>query len=98
MTVLHNDPEFKGIHMSVGLSNFSHMLPSKRADGSPVRSPLESAFLTRAIPLGLDMIVGSVKRKYRLLEPGHPAMTCLDGVLKSEGVDAVQCVRGYYRN
>ena len=30
------------------------MLPPKRADGSPTKGPLESAFLTLALPLGLD--------------------------------------------
>ena len=58
---------------SVGLSNFTVMLPPKRADGSPVKGPLESAFLTKAMPLGLDMVIGSVKRKYELLDAqsGH---------------------------
>ena len=44
--------------------------------GEPVKGPLESAFLTRAMPLGLDMVIGSVKRKYDRLPPDHPAMKC----------------------
>ena len=54
----------------MGLSNFTVMLPPKRADGSPVKGPLESAFLTKAMPLGLDMVIGSVKRNYELLAAG----------------------------
>jgi 5-methyltetrahydrofolate--homocysteine methyltransferase len=99
MRTLHADPDFRGVHMSVGLSNFTHMLPSKRADGSPIRGVLESAFLTRAIPLGLDMFIGSVKRKYRLLPPDHPAMVCLDEVLQAEeGIDAIKRVQAFYRS
>ena len=37
LALIHSDPFFAGVHMSVGLSNFTVMLPPKRADGSPVR-------------------------------------------------------------
>ena len=67
MERIHNDPLFAGCHASVGLSNFTVMLPSKRPDGSPVKGPLESAFLTKVMPLGLDTVIGSVKRNYELL-------------------------------
>jgi cobalamin-dependent methionine synthase I len=96
MGLIHKDPEFAGVHMSVGLSNFTVMLPAKRADGSPVKSPLESAFLSKAMPLGLDMVVGSVRRNYQLLPPSHPAMICLDEVLAAEGFDAIMRVRDFY--
>jgi len=96
LRLIHDDPAFAGVHMSVGLSNFTVMLPPKRKDGSPVRSALESAFLTKAIPLGLDMIIGSVKRKYELLPPEHPAMQCLEAVLKSDGFEAIMAVRTFY--
>ena len=49
MTLIHQDPDFRGVHMSVGLSNFTVMLPPKRPDGSPTKGPLESAFLTLAM-------------------------------------------------
>ncbi|MDD8016012.1 MAG: dihydropteroate synthase, partial [Acidobacteriota bacterium] len=58
IALIHGDPFFDGIHISVGLSNFTVMLPSKRRDGSPVKGPLESAFLTLAMPRGLDTIIG----------------------------------------
>jgi cobalamin-dependent methionine synthase I len=94
--MIHNDREFAGIHMSVGLSNFTVMLPPKRADGSPVKGPLESAFLTKAMPLGLDMVIGSVKRKYELLGPDHPAMLCLEDCIRSGGFEAIMRVREFY--
>lgn len=97
MALIHADPEFSGVHFSVGLSNFTVMLPPKRADGSLVKGPLESAFLTRAIPLGLDFIIGSVKRKYELLPPEHPAMLCLDDCIKLGGFESLMRVREFYR-
>ncbi len=96
MQLIHDDPDFKGVHMSVGLSNFTVMLPPKRADGSPVKSPLESAFLTKAMPRGLDMVIGSVKRKYEVLADDHPAMQCLEDVLKLEAYDCVMRVLEFY--
>jgi 5-methyltetrahydrofolate corrinoid/iron sulfur protein methyltransferase len=96
LETLHNDPRFAGAHFSVGLSNFTVMLPAKRADGSPVKGPLESALLTKAVPLGLDMIIGSVKRNYELLPPDHPAVVCLEDCVRLGGFEAVMRVRDFY--
>jgi cobalamin-dependent methionine synthase I len=96
MELIHNDPNLAGIHMSVGLSNFTVMLPPKCADGSRVKGPLESAFLTKTMPLGLDTIIGSVKRKYELLPADHPAMVCVEDVLKADGFEAIMRVRDFY--
>jgi 5-methyltetrahydrofolate--homocysteine methyltransferase len=96
MRRIHDDPQFRGVHLSVGLSNFTVMIPSKRADGSPTKGPLESAFLSLAMPLGLDHVIGSVKRKYELLPPDHPAMLCLQDCLKREGFDVIMRVQEYY--
>jgi 5-methyltetrahydrofolate corrinoid/iron sulfur protein methyltransferase len=96
MELIHNDKTFAGFHASVGLSNFTVMLPPKRPDGSPVKGALESAFLTKAMPLGLDMVIGSVKRNYEKLSPDHPAMMCLEECLKLKGFDVLMRVREFY--
>lgn len=96
MERIHADPDLAGVHMSVGLSNFTVMLPPKCADGSPVKSPLESALLTKAMPLGLDMVIGSVKRNYQRLPPDHPAMQCVEDCLKLGGFEAIMRVREFY--
>ncbi len=96
MATIHSDPDLAGVHFSVGLSNFTVMLPPKRANGEPVKGPLESAFLTKAMPLGLDLIIGSVKRKYELLPATHPAMQCLEDVLRADGFEAIMRVRDFY--
>jgi cobalamin-dependent methionine synthase I len=93
---IHADPAFAGVHISVGLSNFSHMLPPKKADGTPVKGAIESAFLTRAMPMGLDFIIGSAKRKYEILPEGHPALACLDGAARIAGEDALDLVVEFY--
>ncbi len=90
------DPAFAGVHVSVGLSNFTVMLPSKRADGSPVKAPLASAFLTRAMPLGLDTVIGSVKMPYAVLSEGHPALQCFDACLAAEGYDVLVILQEFY--
>ncbi len=96
MGLIHQDPQFAGVHISVGLSNFTVMLPPKRADGSPVKGPLESAFLTKAVPLGLDTIIGSVKRSYETLPPDHPAMQCLEDCIQRPDFEAIMRVREFY--
>jgi cobalamin-dependent methionine synthase I len=96
LALIHADPFFAGVHMSVGLSNFTVMLPSKTKDGSPVKGPLESAFLTLAMPRGLDMIIGSTVRKYEILAAGHPALACLEDILRLEGVETLLRLKEFY--
>ncbi len=96
LAMMHEDSDLQGIHASGGLSNFTVMLPPKRADGSPVKSPLESAFLTMAMPLGLDMCIGSVKRNYRTLDPSDEAYICVKEALDAGGYDSIMRVMTYY--
>lgn len=96
LRLIHADPAFAGVHISVGLSNFTVMLPPKRADGSPVKTPLASAFLTRAMPLGLDMVIGSVKQAYTTLPEDHAALQCFDACLAAEGFDVLERVQDFY--
>jgi cobalamin-dependent methionine synthase I len=96
LALIHADPFFAGVHMSVGLSNFTVMLPSKKPDGAPVKGPLESAFLTLAMPRGLDTVIGSTVRKYEILAAGHPALVCLEDILKLEGVDTLVRLKEFY--
>ncbi|MBN1541563.1 dihydropteroate synthase [candidate division KSB1 bacterium] len=95
MTLIHDDRDLAGINISVGISNFTQMLPSKKPDGSAVKGPLESAFLTLAMPLGLNTVIASVRRKYSLLTDDDPALQCLKDVLRMEGVEGVMRVMMY---
>lgn len=96
LRLMREDPFFTGVHFSVGLSNFTVMLPPRRANGEPVKAPLESAFLTRAMPLGLDHVIGSVKRNYEKLPEGHPALVCFDECLAADSFDALVRVQEFY--
>jgi len=96
LALIHDDPFFAGVHMSVGLSNFTVMLPPKTKDGAPVKGPLESAFLTLAMPHGLDMIIGSTVRKYEILPAGHPALCCLEDILRLEGIETLIRLKTFY--
>jgi len=96
LALIHGDPFFAGVHLSVGLSNFTVMLPSKRKDGTPVKGPLESAFLTLARPRGLDTIIGSTVRKYEILAAGHPALACLEDILKLDGLETLMRLKEFY--
>jgi 5-methyltetrahydrofolate--homocysteine methyltransferase len=98
MELLHADPVFRDTHFCVGLSNLTHMLPVRKADGTPVRLAIENAFLTRAVPLGLNMIVGSTKRQYELLPEGHPALKCLDEARKLGGFESIERIMEFYRD
>ena len=97
LKMIQDDPDFAGFHASVGLSNFTVMLPTRRKDGSLVKGALESAFLTRAMPLGLDFVIGSVKRNYETLEEGHPALVCIDDSVRLSGFESIMRVRDFYR-
>ena len=96
LDLIRGDPFFAGVHLSVGLSNFTVMLPSKTKDGAPVKGPLESAFLTLAMPRGLDFIIGSTVRKYEILPAGHPALCCLEDILKLEGIETLIRLKEFY--
>lgn len=96
MKLIHADPALKGVHMSVGLSNFTQMLPQKRANGEFVKTPLESAFLTLAMPLGLDMSIASTKKKYRLLAEKDDALIALKEALAIGGMESIMRIQEFY--
>ena len=48
------------------------------------------------MPLGLDHVVGSVKRKYELLADDHPALRCVKDCLELEGFDVIMRVQEFY--
>jgi cobalamin-dependent methionine synthase I len=90
------DPDLAGAHFSLGLSNFTVMLPPKRANGKAVKTPLQNAFLTLAVPLGLDFVIGAADRDYKLLPAGDDALVCLKEFLALTEIDAVMRVKEFY--
>jgi cobalamin-dependent methionine synthase I len=91
------DPALKGIHMSVGLSNISIMLPNEASDGSPLKPQIESAFLTLTVPHGLDTVLASAGRDYRRLPDDNLVLRGVREALELDGIDAVLRIQQIYR-
>jgi cobalamin-dependent methionine synthase I len=92
------DAAFRDMHMIVGLSNLSIMLPGKAVDGSPLRVQLDSAFLTRTMPYGLDTILGTPGRDYRILPEDNFVLKGFDEAISLGGFESIMRIQKLYRN
>ncbi len=63
MRMIRKDPDLKGVHLSVGLTNFSFGMPRD------IREEVESAYLTLAVDAGLDFVLGNPEKKLHVLDP-----------------------------
>jgi len=63
MRRIRANPDMQGVHLSVGLTNFSFGMPR------PIREKVESAYLTIAVEAGLDFVLGNPEKDLRLLDP-----------------------------
>jgi 5-methyltetrahydrofolate--homocysteine methyltransferase len=63
MRRIRANPQMKGVHLSVGLTNFSFGMPRN------IRQQVESAYLTIAVAAGLDFVLGNPEKNLRLLDP-----------------------------
>lgn len=91
------DPDLKGIHTIVGLSNLSVMLPKSALDGSLLKVQLESAFLTMAMPLGLDTILGTAGRDYQILDDDNFVYVGFKEALGLGGFETILRVQELYK-
>jgi len=91
------DADLKGIHMMGGLSNIGQQLPPRAADGSDLKHGLECAFLTIAVPLGFDTVLGTPWRDYHPLPEDHYVLTAYRNFLEQSGSNAMRAVRKLYR-
>ncbi len=91
------DPSLKGIHTIVGLSNLSVMLPKQALDGSLLKVQLESSFLTMAMPLGLDTILGTAGRNYQVLDEDNFVYTGFKEALELGGFKSILRVQELYK-
>jgi len=91
------DPELKGLHISGGLSNIAQQLPPKAADGSDLKLQLECAFLTLARPLGMDTVLATPWRAFRMLPEDNYVLGVFKQVLQASGTDVLRQVRKLYR-
>ncbi len=62
MRLIRANPDLQGVHLSVGLTNFSFGMPRD------IRENVESAYLTLAVEAGLDFVLGNPEKNLHLLE------------------------------
>ena len=95
--MLHSDPQLPGLHIMGGLTNIGQQLPPKAADGSDLKLSLECAFLTLAVPLGFDTILGTPWRNYHPLPDDNYVLAAYKNILEQTGSNALRAVRKLYR-
>ncbi|MES2177816.1 MAG: dihydropteroate synthase [Gemmatimonadota bacterium] len=76
MKLITADPNLKGIHFSVGLTNFAWGTPKG------VRDLLEQAYLTIASEIGLDMALANIERAPQPLPADHEIVASLREALE----------------
>ncbi len=91
-------PAFKGVHLSVGLTNLSIMLPARTPDGLPLKELLESAFLTHTVPHGLDTLLGTAGRNYQQLADDNPVLRGFNEFLALSDIEAVMRIQQLYQD
>lgn len=91
------NPALQGVHMIVGISNLSIMLPGKASDGSPLKVQLDSAFLTRTMPHGLDTVLGTPGREYRILPEDNFVLKGFDEAVRLGGFESIMRIQQLYR-
>jgi cobalamin-dependent methionine synthase I len=76
MKLISADPDLKGVHLIVGLSNFAWGTPKG------VREELEKAYLTLGMEVGLDYALANPEKSPGPLPPDHPMVARLRAALE----------------
>jgi 5-methyltetrahydrofolate--homocysteine methyltransferase len=76
MKLISADPDLKGVHMIVGLSNFSWGTPKE------IREDLEKAYLTLGMEVGLDFALANPEKTPSPLTEDHPMVIDLRHALQ----------------
>ena len=76
MKLISADPDLKGVHMIVGLSNFAWGTPKG------VREELEKAYLTLGMDVGLDFALANPEKAPAPLPKDHPMVAKLHDALE----------------
>jgi len=88
--------DLQNIHMSVGLSNISVMLPNIALDGSNLKLGLESAFLTETVPYGLDTILATPGRNYQMLDEDNFVLKGFRNAINVGGFESLMEIQSLY--
>jgi 5-methyltetrahydrofolate--homocysteine methyltransferase len=90
---INSDPDLKGVHIIGGMTNIGNMLPPLKFDGIPLRQLVENAFLTLAVPLGFDTIMGTPWNNFQILPEDHVVLQTLRDFLDLNGLNAIRRLR-----
>jgi 5-methyltetrahydrofolate corrinoid/iron sulfur protein methyltransferase len=77
MRRIRKDPDLAGVHLSVGLTNFSFGMPRD------MRESVESAYLTIAAEAGLDFVLGNPEKNLHLLERDDKFVRGIEAALEA---------------
>jgi 5-methyltetrahydrofolate corrinoid/iron sulfur protein methyltransferase len=77
MRIIRQNPDLRGVHLSVGLTNFSFGMPRD------IREKVESAYLTIAVKAGLDFVLGNPEKNLHLLEKDDPMVIGIAAALEA---------------
>jgi cobalamin-dependent methionine synthase I len=91
--LIGQEPELKGMHIMGGMTNIGNMLPPLKFDGVSLRQTIENAFLTLAVPLGFDTIMGTPWNDFRILPPDNPVLQTFQEVIDLTGLAAMRRLR-----
>ncbi len=76
MRMMKRDPDFKDVHMTVGLSNFAWGTPKS------IRDLLEKAYLTLGMEVGLDFAIANPEKRPAPLPKDHALVSQLRQALE----------------
>jgi cobalamin-dependent methionine synthase I len=97
LELMHRDNDLNKAHKIVTPANLTSDLPLKTASGDAVKTPLQCAFLTLAVPRGLDTVITDSRKSYRPLPNSHEAMKTLWDLMILQGADAFERLQRFYQ-
>jgi 5-methyltetrahydrofolate corrinoid/iron sulfur protein methyltransferase len=77
MRMIRANSDLAGVHLSVGLTNFSFGMPKA------IRENVESAYLTIAVAAGLDFVLGNPEKNLHLLPTDDPHVQGIEAALEA---------------
>jgi 5-methyltetrahydrofolate--homocysteine methyltransferase len=90
---IRQEPELKGVHIMGGITNIGNMMPPLKFDGVSLRQMVENAFLTLAVPLGFDTIMGTPWNNFQLLPEDNVVLQTYKEFIELKGLDALRRLR-----
>ncbi len=95
--LIREDPDLSGCHIMCGLTNHGLMLPKREFGGVKLQAAVERAFLTIAVPAGLDMALATPWADLSPLPEDHPVLVAYRDLVLRTGPDFLRHLRALLR-